>query len=108
MPGVERKCHEPLVFTLNGNAGEEVVIYVNEIAQGFNTYDDWVSVQLDPQNPTGGGDRADIWWSSDQTIQYPEFVAVYSSYPKYAGGEWVGEDPSTAGLPIVSIPSTCP
>jgi hypothetical protein len=107
LPGVDRKCHEPLVFTLKGNTNEEISVWVHEVASGMQTIDDWIGINLTPQNTIAGGDF-DIWWSSDQATTYPEFIAAYTTWPKYAGCQWVADDPAASGLKVVTIPSSCP
>ncbi len=107
LPGVDRKCHEPLVFTRTGNTDEQISVFVHEIAGGMLTVDDWIGINISPQDTISGGDF-EIWWSEDQTTQYPEYVAFYTTWPKYTGCSWIGDDPEASGLPPVSIESSCP
>jgi hypothetical protein len=108
LPGVlDRKCHEPLVFTYSAKTNEDITVFVHMIQTGVQPFDGWLPDYLTPGNPTAGG-NFDIWWSSDETIQYPEFIAVYWTYPKYSGCQWVGDDPEVSGLQPLAIPSSCP
>ena len=107
LPGVDRKCHEPLIFTYSAKTNEDITVFVHMIQTGVQPFDGWLSDYLTPDRPIAGG-NFDLWWSSDETIQYPEFIAVYWTFPKYSGCQWIGDDPEVSGLQPVTIPSNCP
>jgi hypothetical protein len=103
LPGVDRKCDEPLVFTLASGSTEQVQVYVHEVATGTDVQDRWFELILSPKHPTGSG-AMDNWWSSDQNTEHPAFIAVYSDNACQSAGQ----DPAHAGVTIVPIPSHCP
>ena len=102
LPGVDRKCDEPLVFSLAAGASEQVEVLVHEVATGTDTHDRWLELMLSPDHPTGS--IGDNWWSSDQNTEHPVFIAVYSENACMNARN----DPTHAGVTIVPIPSHCP